>query len=141
VWFTTLGEAILPPREKDLLALLLACTEENLPECEIKLSGNTSLTVVLAANGYPGPPLSSTETLGVETAAAMPFVSITHAGTKRDGDRLIADGGRVLNVTGLGADVAEARAHAYAAIDKIDYPGGFYSRDVGWRALRRDWRG
>ena len=66
----------------------------------------------------------------------MPFVAITHAGTKRDGQRLIADGGRVLNVTALGADVAEARARAYAAIAMIDWPGGFYRRDIGWRALK-----
>ncbi|HEX3494607.1 MAG TPA: phosphoribosylglycinamide synthetase C domain-containing protein, partial [Methylocella sp.] len=60
---------------------------------------------------------------------------ITHAGTKREGQKLIADGGRVLNITGLGANGAEARARAYAAIDVIDWPAGFYRRDIGWRAL------
>jgi phosphoribosylamine---glycine ligase len=128
-------QAILPRLEEDLLPLLLACAKGGLPDREVKFSNRTALTVVLAANGYPGPPLSGTEIFGVENAAAMPFVSITHAGTKRYGDRLIADGGRVLNVTGLGADVAEARAHAYAAIGKIDWPGGFYRRDIGGRAL------
>ncbi|MGH6845256.1 MAG: phosphoribosylglycinamide synthetase C domain-containing protein [Methylocella sp.] len=75
---------------------------------------------------------------GVERAEELPFVSITHAGTKREGQRLIADGGRVLNVTGVGADVAEARARAYAAIDMIDWPDGFYRRDIGWRAFAHD---
>jgi phosphoribosylamine--glycine ligase len=65
---------------------------------------------------------------------------ITHAGTKREGQKLVADGGRVLNVTGIGADVAEARARAYAAIDTIDWPGGFYRRDIGWRALKTTWK-
>ena len=66
----------------------------------------------------------------------MTFVSITHAGTKREGQKLVADGGRVLNVTGVGANVAEARARAYAAIGVIDWPGGFCRRDIGWRATR-----
>jgi phosphoribosylamine--glycine ligase len=64
-------------------------------------------------------------------------VEIFHAGTRRDGDRVLADGGRVLNVTGRGRTVAEARDAAYAAIAKIDWPGGFYRSDIGWRALQR----
>jgi phosphoribosylamine-glycine ligase len=68
------------------------------------------------------------------------LISITHAGTKRQGQKLVADGGRVLNVTGVGADVADARAHAYAAIDMIDWPGGFYRRATSaggrWRVIR-----
>jgi phosphoribosylamine--glycine ligase len=93
---------------------------------------------VFAAKGYPGAPVRGSEIQGIERAGAMPFVSITHAGTKREGQQLVADGGRVLNVTGVGDDVADARAHAYAAIDVIDWPGGFYRRDIGWRALARD---
>jgi phosphoribosylamine---glycine ligase len=68
----------------------------------------------------------------------MRFVSITHAGTKREGQRLIADGGRILNVIAVGADVADARARTYAAIGMIDWPGGFHRRDIGWRAVARD---
>jgi phosphoribosylamine--glycine ligase len=129
---------MLPRREEDLLALLLACVEERLPERQIRLSAKTALSVVLAAKGYPGAPVRGSEIFGVERAGAMPFVSITHAGTKREGQRLIADGGRVLTVTGVGADAADARARAYAAIDVIDWPGGFYRRDIGWRAFARD---
>jgi phosphoribosylamine---glycine ligase len=131
-------QAMLPRLEEDLLALLLACVEERLPERPARLSAKTALTVVLAAKGYPGAPVKGSEIRGVERAAAMPFVSITHAGTKREGQKLVADGGRVLNVTGVGADVADARARAYAAIDMIDWPGGFYRRDIGWRAFARD---
>ncbi|MGH6800814.1 MAG: phosphoribosylamine--glycine ligase [Methylocella sp.] len=131
-------QALLPRLEEDLLALLLACVEERLPERPLRLSAITALSVVLAAKGYPGAPLRGSEIHGIERAEAMPFVSITHAGTKRQGQSLVADGGRVLNVTGVGADVAEARARAYAAIDMIDWPGGFYRRDIGWRAFARD---
>ena len=131
-------QAMLPRLEEDLLALLLACVDERLPERPVGQSAKTALSVVLAATGYPGAPVRGSEILGIERAEAMPFVSITHAGTKRKGQQLLADGGRVLNVTGVGADVAEARARAYAAIDMIDWPGGFYRRDIGWRALARD---
>jgi phosphoribosylamine---glycine ligase len=130
-------QAILPRLQEDLLPLLCACAKGELPEREIKFSKGAALTVVLAAKGYPGAPLRGSQILGIENAAAMPFVSLTHAGTKREGEKLIADGGRVLNVTGLGGDVAEAQERAYAAVEKIDWPGGFYRRDIGWRALRR----
>jgi phosphoribosylamine--glycine ligase len=129
-------QAMLPRLEEDLLALLLACVEERLPERPARLSAQTALTVVLAAKGYPGAPVRGSEIHGVERAETMPFVSITHAGTKREGQKLVADGGRVLDVTGLGANVADARARAYAAIDVIDWPGGFYRRDIGWRAIQ-----
>ncbi|MGH6857248.1 MAG: phosphoribosylamine--glycine ligase [Methylocella sp.] len=130
-------QAMLPRLDEDLLALLLACVEERLPERPLRLSAKTALSVVLAAKGYPGAPLRGSEIRGVERAEKLPFVAITHAGTKREGQRLLADGGRVVTVTGVGADVAEARARAYAAIDLIDWPGGFYRRDIGWRAFPR----
>jgi phosphoribosylamine--glycine ligase len=131
-------QAMLPRLEEDLLALLLACVEDRLPERPARLSAKTALSVVFAAKGYPGAPVRGDEIRGIERAEAMPFVSIIHAGTKLQGQQLVADGGRVLNVTGVGADVADARARAYAAIDEIDWPGGFYRRDIGWRALARD---
>jgi phosphoribosylamine--glycine ligase len=131
-------QAMLPRLEEDLLALLLACVEERLPERPARLSAKTALSVVLAAEGYPGAPVRGSAIHGIERAGAMPFVLVTHAGTKCQGQQLVADGGRVLNVTGVGADVADARAHAYAAIGMIDWPGGFYRRDIGWRALARD---
>ena len=129
-------QAMLPRLDEDLLPLLLACVEGGLPERPVRLLPLTALSVVLAAKGYPGAPLRGSEILGLARAEAMPFVMITHAGTKREGQKLVADGGRVLNVTGIGADVVEARARAYAAIDMIDWPGGFYRRDIGWRALK-----
>ncbi len=97
-----------------------------------------ALTVVMAANGYPGTPLKGTEIKGLSAAVNIPNVEIFHAGTKRDGSRIVADGGRVLNVTARGKTVAEAQAHAYAAIAHIDWPGGFCRKDIGWRAILRE---
>jgi phosphoribosylamine--glycine ligase len=130
-------QAILPRLQGDLLALMLACAEGRLIRQSFSLSPQHALTVVLAAEGYPGTPKKGTEIRGLDKAAALPGVVITQAGTKREGGRLLADGGRVLNVTGLGATLAEAQARAYAAVDAIDWPGGFCRRDIGWRALKR----
>ena len=95
-----------------------------------------ALCVVMAAKGYPGAYAKGTEIKGLAAAARDPDVQIFHAGTKRDGDRILADGGRVLGVTARGRDIREAQARAYAAIDKIDWPGGFCRRDIGWRAVK-----
>jgi phosphoribosylamine--glycine ligase len=122
--------------KSDLLAALLATADGVLSNFDLRWSDDAALTVVMAANGYPGPPLKGTEIKGVEAAKLVPNVEIFHAGTRRDGVRLLADGGRVLNVTGRGRTIAEARDAAYAALAKIDWPGGFYRKDIGWRALK-----
>ncbi len=127
-------QAILPRLEQDLLPLLKACADENLPEAPLALSGQSAVTVVLAAKGYPEAPQKGSEIRGLDEAEAMEGVIVTHAGTKRDGQKLLADGGRVLNITGLGATLEEARARAYAAIDAIDWPEGYCRRDIGARA-------
>ena len=124
--------------KSDLLAALIATTDGVLANFDLRWSDDAALTVVMAANGYPGTPEKGTEIKGLELAQATPNVEIFHAGTRRDGARLIADGGRVLNVTGRGKTIAEARDAAYAAIAKIDWPGGFYRKDIGWRALQRN---
>ncbi len=123
--------------KSDLLAALLATTDGVLANFDLRWSDDAALTVVMAANGYPGTPQKGTEIKGLDLARAVPNVEIFHAGTRRDGARLIADGGRVLNVTGRGKTIAAARDAAYAAVAKIDWPGGFYRKDIGWRALQR----
>jgi phosphoribosylamine--glycine ligase len=133
-------QAMLPRLKGDLLGLMLACAEGRLAKQAFAFSAGHALTVVLAAEGYPGTPRKGTEIRGLDKAAALPGVIITQAGTKREGARLLADGGRVLNVTGFGATLAQAQAHAYAAVDAIDWPGGFCRRDIGWRALKGDER-
>lgn len=123
--------------KSDLLAALLATADGVLKDFDLRWSEDAALTVVMAAKGYPGTPTKGTEIKGLEAAKLIPNVEIFHAGTRRDGDGLLADGGRVLNVTGRGRTVAEARDAAYAAIAKIDWPGGFYRSDIGWRTLQR----
>jgi phosphoribosylamine--glycine ligase len=123
--------------KSDLLAALLATADGVLSNFDLRWSDGAALTVVMAANGYPGTPLKGTEIKGLDAAKLVPNVEIFLAGTRRDGARLLADGGRVLNVTGRGRTVSEARDAAYAAIEKIDWPDGFYRKDIGWRALQR----
>ncbi|MFZ2003616.1 MAG: phosphoribosylglycinamide synthetase C domain-containing protein, partial [Stellaceae bacterium] len=83
---------------------------------------------------YPDDPRRGTEINGLDAAGDDPDVKIFHAGTKREGERILADGGRVLGVTATGPDLAAARDRAYRAIDRIDWPGGFCRRDIGKRA-------
>jgi phosphoribosylamine--glycine ligase len=123
--------------KSDLLTALVATCDGVLDRFDLRWHDDVALTVVMAANGYPGTPQKGTEIKGLERAAAVEGVEIFHAGTQREGERLLADGGRVLNVTARGRTVAEARQRAYEAIALIDWPGGFCRRDIGWRALQR----
>ena len=128
-------QVMLARLNQDLLPLLLASAKGALPDGPVKLSAQAALTVVYAAKGYPDAPERGSEIKGLERAAALEGVTVFHAGTKRDGTRLLANGGRVLNVTALGESVAQAQARAYAGVDAIDWPGGFCRRDIGWRAV------
>jgi phosphoribosylamine--glycine ligase len=128
-------QVMLPRLGEDLLPLLMQCAKGNLRTDPVKLADRTAMTVVFAAKGYPENPEKGSVIRNVETAEAMSDVIVFHAGTKRDGDKLIANGGRVLNITGLGSSVREARDRAYAGLDAIDWPEGFCRRDIGWRAL------
>jgi phosphoribosylamine--glycine ligase len=103
----------------------------------VRWSNDAALTVVMASNGYPGDYKKGTEIRGLEAAAAVEGVEIFHAGTERRDGRLLANGGRVLNVSARGRTVAEAQARAYAAIERIDWPEGYCRHDIGWRAIAR----
>ena len=124
--------------KSDLLAALLATVDGALRHFDLRWRDEVALTVVMAAKGYPGPPEKGTEIRGLAAAAKIENVEIFHSGTRADGQRILAGGGRVLSVTARGKTVAEAQAHAYAAINLIDWPGGFCRKDIGWRALTRD---
>ena len=126
--------------ESDLGELMLACADNRLgAQPPVRRSDQTALTVVMAANGYPGTPEKGgkVELGDAEAEGAKVF----HAGTKLEGETLVANGGRVLNVTAMGANVTEAQATAYKAVDAITFPTGFCRRDIGWREVKREGRG
>ena len=119
----------------DLVETLLAVAEGRLADMPAPaFADDVALTVVMAANGYPGTPETGGAIRGIEAAEATGAV-VFQAGTRADGEEIVAAGGRVLAVTATGGDVAEAQRRAYAAVDMIDFPTGFCRRDIGWRAL------
>src|SRR5262249_10944921 len=122
----------------DLLPALIAARDGQLKTFDMRWYPNAALTVVMAAKGYPGSYEKGTAIGGLAEAAALPDVQIFHAGTKAEAGHVVANGGRVLNVCGTGSTIREAQAHAYAAIDRIDWPEGFCRRDIGWRAIARE---
>ncbi|MBD9527929.1 phosphoribosylamine--glycine ligase [Paracoccus sp. PAR01] len=117
------------------LDLILACAEGRLAETAVTWADDHALTVVLAANGYPGTYEKGTEIRGLDQLAEDSSHMVFHAGTAVKDGQIIATGGRVLAATGRGASLAEAHERAYRLADAIDWPGGFYRRDIGWRAL------
>jgi phosphoribosylamine--glycine ligase len=124
--------------ESDLAELLLACADYSLATCQPpRFSEDTALTVVMAAKGYPGTPKKGGAIAGLEAAEAT-GAKVFHAGTAEADGALVAAGGRVLNVTGLGASVAEAQARAYRAVDAMDAADLFCRRDIGWREVARE---
>jgi len=121
----------------DLLVLLDAAVDGQLGHMSVRWSDEAALTVVMAANGYPGAPQKGSLIRGVEQAAGD-GVEIFHAGTALSDGALVADGGRVLSVTAMGETVRAAQENAYRAVDRIDWPQGFCRRDIGWRAVERE---
>jgi len=124
-------QALLPLLSSDLLAALLAACDGELGDFDLRWHPGAAVAVVLAARGYPEAPETGTEIDGLARAGALPGVQIFHGGTRLAGGRLEAAGGRVLTVTGRGTDLGQARARAYEAVRAIDWPGGFYRRDIG----------
>jgi phosphoribosylamine--glycine ligase len=128
-------QALLPCLMTDLGQLLQGGAAGVLAHMDLRWYPEHVMTVVMAANGYPGDYARGSEIRGLDAAAAIEGVNIFHAGTRIENGRVFADGGRVLNVTASGATLEQARARAYAAIGRIDWPGGFCRRDIGWRVL------
>jgi phosphoribosylamine---glycine ligase len=131
------AEVILVRLRDDLLEYLWGAATGALPERAPQFSEDAALAVVMATRGYPGPTQKGSRIGGLGDAADLPGVSILHAATRRDGDTILSDGGRVLAVTAIGRDLAQARERAYAAVDRVDWPDGFCRRDIGARALKR----
>ncbi|MGJ3260507.1 MAG: phosphoribosylamine--glycine ligase [Rhodospirillales bacterium] len=131
-------QPIMARLKSDALEMLLAAARGELDKIRLKWDPRTALTVVMAADGYPGHYRKGTEIKGLADADAMDDVIVFHAGTTSDGNgRTLANGGRVLGVTALGKTVEAAQKRAYQAVDAIDWPQGFCRRDIGWRAVGR----
>ncbi len=122
----------------DLLPALIASRDGQLKNFDLRLYPDAALTVVMAAKGYPGAYAKGSLIEGLSDAAQVEGVEIFHAGTRRDGDHIVANGGRVLNVCARGNSVAQAQQRAYAAVDKIKWSDGFCRRDIGWQAIARE---
>ena len=122
--------------KSDLLPALIASADGSLKHLDLRWSNDVAITVIMATRGYPDSYPRGSEIRGLDAAAKVEGVTIFHAGTKRDGDRILANGGRVLNVSAMAPTVEEARARAYKAVDLIDWPEGFCRRDIAWRALK-----
>jgi phosphoribosylamine--glycine ligase len=124
----------------DLAELLLAATEGNLDQFDggrLEWDPRPAVCVVLASKGYPGTYQKGRAIAGLAEAAKLPDVKVFHAGTRRVDDRVVTDGGRVLGVTALGADLAAARESCYQAVRRIEFGGMFYRRDIGARSPTR----
>ncbi len=122
----------------DLVPALLAACDGQLKNFDLRWYPDAALTVVMAAKGYPGHYKKDTLIEGLDDAHQVEGVEIFHAGTKSDGDHILANGGRVLNVCARGNNVREAQRRAYIAVDKIKWPDGFCRRDIGWQAIARE---
>jgi phosphoribosylamine--glycine ligase len=123
--------------KSDIVPALLACADGGLNHLDLRWSDEAALTVVMAAKGYPDAYKKGTEIKGLEAAGKVEGVQVFHAGTKADGAHILANGGRVLNVTAMAPTVEQARERAYKAVDAIDWPEGFCRRDIAWRAVAR----
>jgi phosphoribosylamine---glycine ligase len=117
------------------LDLMLACAEGRLDRARVNWADDHALCVVMAARGYPGQPHTGTAIGGLDALAEDSRQMMFHAGTRSEGGRIVAAGGRVLTASARGDTLDEARARAYGLVDAVDWPEGFCRRDIGWRAL------
>jgi phosphoribosylamine---glycine ligase len=122
----------------DLIPALLASRDGQLKSFDLRWYAEPALTVVMAAKGYPGDYARGSVIEGLDAAATVEGVEIFHAGTKAAGGKILANGGRVLNVCAVGKTVTEAQARAYEAVARIRWPEGFCRHDIGWRAVKRE---
>ena len=130
-------QVLVPRLKSDLLTALLAARDGTLGSLDLRWRDEAALTVVMASGGYPGAYQKGHVISGLDEAARLPGVTVFHAGTEKRGADIVAVGGRVLNVTATGKDVAEARDRAYGAVRRIHWEGCFYRTDIGWRAINR----
>lgn len=124
--------------KSDLLPALIACVDGQLSSFDLRWDSASAVCVVMATKGYPGNYTKGSVIRGIDTLKDNDNMKIFHAGTTRSSEgQIIADGGRVLGVTALGADISLAQRNAYLAVDKVHWPEGFFRRDIGWRAIKK----
>ncbi|MEW9306550.1 phosphoribosylamine--glycine ligase [Labrys neptuniae] len=128
-------QVLMPRLRSDLLPALIASADGVLSTISLRWKNDAALCVVMATKGYPGSFQRGSEIRDLAKAASLDDVLVFHAGTKRSGDHILANGGRVLGITANGKTVAEAQKRAYEAVDLVDWPEGFSRRDIGWRAI------
>ena len=131
------AQVLMPRLKSDLLTALMAARDGVLSGFDLRWKNEAALTVVMASKGYPGTYEKGHEIFGLDAAASLPGITLFHAGTEKRDGKIVAVGGRVLNVTATGKDVAEAQARAYDAVSRIHWDGSFHRNDIGWRALKR----
>ncbi|MEE1555487.1 MAG: phosphoribosylglycinamide synthetase C domain-containing protein, partial [Alphaproteobacteria bacterium] len=131
-------QVLLARWQSDPLAALVAAAKGQLAGYEVDWSERAAITVVMAAQGYPGDYAKGSEINGIAEAEAIARVSVLHAGTQLEDGRMLSNGGRVLGVTAQGRDIRTARERAYQGIEAIDWPEGFCRSDIGWRAVERE---
>ena len=131
------AQVLMPRLKGDLLTALLAARDGVLSDFDLRWREEVALTVVMASKGYPRAYEKGHEIFGLDAAASLPGILLFHAGTEKRDGKIVAVGGRVLNVTATGRDVAEAQRRAYDAVSRIHWHGSFCRSDIGWRALRR----
>jgi phosphoribosylamine--glycine ligase len=122
----------------DIVPALLACADRQLKNFSLRWYDEAALTVIMATKGYPGDYGKGSAIEGLDEAAKIEGVEIFHAGTVAKDGKILANGGRVLNICAMGKTVAEAQRRAYAAVDRIHWPEGFCRRDIGWQAVKRE---
>ncbi|MBV9520772.1 MAG: phosphoribosylamine--glycine ligase [Hyphomicrobiales bacterium] len=132
-------QVVMPRLMTDLVTAMLAARDGMLGKFTVRFSQRPCVGVVLASKGYPGKFVRGGVIDGLDAAGRLEGVTVFQAGTRRDGARLLADGGRVLTIVGEGKDFAEAHRRAYAGVAAIDWPGGFHRHDIGARALTGEW--
>lgn len=129
-------QVILPRLQNDLIDVMLACAEQRLDEVELSWCDDWAISVVLTSAGYPGSYEKGKVITGIEDAEALDGVTVYHAGTREQDGQILTNGGRVIDVTALGATFEDARNRAYAACEKIDFEGKTLRHDIGLRALK-----
>ncbi|CCO23365.1 phosphoribosylamine--glycine ligase [Maridesulfovibrio hydrothermalis] len=130
-------QPLLMRLDTDIVEIMLACVENRLPEVEVKLKDETAICVVMAAGGYPASYGKGKEICGIEEAEKLEGVKVFQAGTKYTDGKTLTNGGRVLGVTALGADLGAAQKRAYEAVEKLSFEDAYFRRDIGDKGLKK----